>query len=378
MADDPQSALTEPDKATDKATAQAGWPKRILRGTWRWTKRISLVLIVVLLIARASLGLWLPSVANRAAAPYQLHVAWDDLDLSVLGLSLDLVGLRVVPLPENELEGEERDKYLATQQPLARLDDLGLDADVSALLTGDLSVHRIEVGGLETWLARDADGTWNFERHLPAPSTEPATAESEEETEEADSGVASDTESEPQDPAALDFSSPIAISTIDLHGIRVHLNDAMTQPTLDTVLDLQLSVRDVGHPERPIQARLTGRAEGVLDALLLEAEADLGVAKLLVGLNLEVNGVGLEALQPYLAEVGIQPSASKLNARMGATVDLKPLAGPGGRSGSEEVGDEKALDLGGTIRLNTVVLDADGEVAIELLPTTIEVTRARS
>ncbi|QDV06805.1 hypothetical protein Poly30_23200 [Planctomycetes bacterium Poly30] len=351
--------------------------RRAVRGIWRWTKRIVIAVAVVLLIARATIGLWLPSLANRVAAPYDLHVTWEDLDLSILGLSLDLMGLRVVPLPETELAGDERDQYLATAQPLARLDDLGLDADVSALFRGDIRVHRVEVGGLETWLSRDAEGAWNFERHLPTPA--PAGSEPEEATtveppkieEAADAAE----EAPAADPSAIDFSSPVEISTIDLHGIRVHLNDALAKPTLDTVFDLHASIRDVGHPERPIQARITARAEHVLDALLLTAEADLGEAKLLVDLNFEVDGVGLRTLAPYLALVGIEPSASKLNARVGASVDLTPLARATGANDSE---DDDVVDLGGTLTLRNVSVDADGEVAVLLLPTTVVVNRART
>ena len=72
----------------ESPAVSSGRPRRIFRGIWRWTKRIALVVAAILLIARATLGLWLPGLANRAVAPYDLHVTWEDLDLSILGLSL--------------------------------------------------------------------------------------------------------------------------------------------------------------------------------------------------------------------------------------------------------------------------------------------------
>jgi hypothetical protein len=326
------------------------------------------------LVGRVTLGLWLPKLANRAVAPYDLHVSWDDFDLSVLGLSLDLVGVRVVPLPETEGEGgPPTEEELAKIAPLARLDDLGLDADVSGLLTGDLRVHRVEVSGLEAWVSRDASGAWSYERHLPEPSAEDAeeTAAPSTSQDPKSPNAPSPQESEAADPEPLDFSSPVEISTIDLAGVRLHLKDALAAPALDTALDLDLSVRDVGNPDRPIQARLVVRAAEILDALVLSAEADLGVAKLIVDLDLQVDGVGTARLAPYLAPLGIVPTANKLNADLAAQVNLAPVEIPGAAT-------DEVLDLGGHVTLSSVRVDADGEVAAQLEETVIQVTRARS
>ena len=370
-----------PAPAPANTSPARGPARRVASGVWRWTKRIALAAAVVLLVGRATIGLWLPMVANRAVAPYDLHVSWDDFDLSLLGLSLDLVGVRVVPLPESDgTEGSSpTEEELAQIQPLARLDDLGFDADVSALLTGDLRVHRVEVSGLEAWVSRDADGLWNYERHLPAPAAEGAAeGAAEVAAKETVEPVVEERAPDAEEPSAenpepLDFSSPIEISTIDIAGVRLHLHDALAVPTLDTALDLDVSVRDVGHPNRPIQARVVARAEEILDTLVLTAEADLGVAKLLVDLKLQVDGVGVHRLSPYLAPLGIVPSANKLNALIAAQVDLAPVD-----AGAAEADAQEVLDLAGNITLSTVRIDADGVVAAELLETNVKVTRARS
>ncbi|MEM8709866.1 MAG: DUF748 domain-containing protein, partial [Planctomycetota bacterium] len=377
---------TADESAPSVPGSRPGVLRRFFSGLWRWTKRVAIVLAAVLLIGRATLGLWLPKVANAALKPMGLHVSWTDLDLSLLGLSLDLVGVRVVPLPEEGAAAANEPKaletYLATARPLARIDDLGLDADVSALLTGDLRVHRVEVGGVEAWIDRSAEGTWSFERHLPAPAESADAADGESESDsEGETGDEGDSPAEDPDSAAqpkpLDFTIPVEIATVDLHGVRLHLDDQAATPALVTTLDLSAQVRDVGHDDRPIEVRITGAAEGVLDALLVEASATLGVATVVVDLDAQITGVGLQSLRPYLVAAGIEPSASKLNARTSARIDLAPLQ-PEGTAAAGDDGDSDVVDLCGTIELSELALDADGEIAAELKPTKIQVSRARA
>ena len=140
----------------------------------RWMRRlgrVAIFLFALLLIARATHSFWLPPVVDGAAASGDLALVYRDLDLSVTGGRIDLWGVEVWPR-DAMASGDEADAGPESGDtrttPLARLAYLGVDVDVSALLTGTLRVHRVELDGVELALERDGHGEWNFERHLEA------------------------------------------------------------------------------------------------------------------------------------------------------------------------------------------------------------------
>jgi len=334
-----------PDAATAKRPGRA---RRLLRGAFRWTRRIVVVVALVVVVARASMGLWLPRVVDAVTHPMGLDVAWQDLDLSILGVSADVTGLRVVALEDEN--GERRDEAaLAAARPIARLDDIGFDVDVSGLLAGERRIHRVEVSGLEAWIERDADGTWSFERFLPAPA---------EQGEESADDVASE-DAEPADAEAseeADFTPPVELTSLSVSGVRVHLVDRTCD--LDTALDVDALVRDLGHPERPMQVSLSAAAEGVLDSLRVAGEGTLRGPEADLDLTARLAGADLQRLAPYLALVGVRPEADRLDASLRAEVRM---AGT----------DDGAAT--GSIRIADVEVRADGEVeaGVEAVEATI-------
>lgn len=341
--------------------APAGRFRRLLRGTWRWTKRIAIAVGVLLVVGRLTMPLWLGPAANAAAKGAGLHVSWADMDLSLLGLSVDVNGLRVVPLRDEN--GAERDaEALRSAEPFALLDDLGADLDVSALLTGTLRAHRVEVGGLEAWLSRDAAGVWNFETFAPAGDDleEPTKQDPEAPAPKADS-------SDPAEDAAIDFSSPIEIASVAVGGVRLHVRDDAVAPVLDTTLELDALLRDVGHQGRPMGLRVVARAPELLDVMTIEGTVTGREATLTVDLDGRIDGVGLARMAPYLEPAGLRPAASNLDARFSLNADLRPVPG---------TGEDTPLALTGSATFGGLAVTADGEPALELAGTTLTLERA--
>lgn len=322
----------------------------LLRRLLRLARRILLVVLVILVITRITMGLWLPPVARSAAKGAGVHVEWADLDLSLLGLSIDVTGLRVVPLRGDD--GAERTgDELAAAQPLARLDDLGLDVDASALLTGTLRVHRVEASGLDLWLSRDGEGVWNVQRLTPPAEDDeqaPEVADDDEQTAEA---------SPPGEPGPVDFTSPAEVGSVTLAGLRVHLDDRFVEPALDTTLEANLFLRDVGHEVRAAELGVELRAAGLLDVATVRGEVDARGSELDADLGVDVAGIDLDALAPYLAPMGIAPVAH----RLGTGLSLRA-----------ELGAADGQPVAGTLRLADVEVRADGEV--ELAAPDVEVT----
>ena len=127
------------------------------RGCRRWLVRIAGAMAVLLIALRIALPFAVPFALEKAAAAYGLDASLEDADFVVLGgyVSLRELELRPQDAPEDT-------------PPLARTSSAVVDVDLSALFTGTLRIHRIEVDELEVWAERDEEGTWSFERHLPA------------------------------------------------------------------------------------------------------------------------------------------------------------------------------------------------------------------
>ncbi|MCP3916793.1 MAG: DUF748 domain-containing protein [bacterium] len=322
------------------------WRRRLLR--------IGLVLIALLVLIRVTIPLWLPPTLDRLVAGRGLALAYDDLDLSVAGGRLDLRGVRLSPRPEDEQQDDAR------PLPLVGLEYLGFDLDVSALLTGTVRVHRVDVDGLRIEIERDASGRWNFEDHLPAAdSDEPAEADAESPTESSTREGAE----EAAEPRPLDFGVPLELTALGVRSVRVHLIDALADPPLDTHIDLDVALTDVGHPTQPLRLSVAGWAPELLDALRVEVHATLGERTVDARIGVNVAGLHVRRLAPYLAAAGIRPEAKQLDLSLDVDVDLAP-------TGAETV------DLAGSAHLRHLALRADLEEALALDAATIEVTSA--
>ena len=81
--------------------------RRFRRRLFRWTRRAVLSAMLLALVARLTMPLWVGPLVRGFAAGRGLHVSWADADLSLIGLSLDVSGLRVIPLEDESGRSEE-------------------------------------------------------------------------------------------------------------------------------------------------------------------------------------------------------------------------------------------------------------------------------
>ncbi|MEZ5965389.1 MAG: DUF748 domain-containing protein [Planctomycetota bacterium] len=197
------------------------------------------------------------------------------------------------------------------------------DLDVSALLFGRVSVHALAVDGLRATLVRGADGRWQWPKQ-PAAAPNPAVP------------AAPVPEPAPAAPGPVDLSSPVAIASAHLGGVRVSLRDEFVQPAIVTEVALAATVQDVGHDSRPARLEVDLSASDLVDALRLRARARSGVRTLDLAADLDLLGLR-RAAAPYLAELGLEPHAERGDAEVSIRAELAPrVDDPVGASGTLE------------------------------------------
>lgn len=313
------------------------------RRVLRWIRNLVLGLIALLVIAVLTQSLWLPKLVGKLAADQGLDVRYDDLDLWPLGGALSLTGVQVRELPP-----EGSDPASADAQPLLlRLDYLHADADISALLTGDLRVHRVEIDGVDAWLARDADGAWNFDPLLARWAADSEASTTDDEPEEAPP------EAEPEEPKPWDLRSPVRVDAVRAQGLRLHFADALAEPALDTRLDLHLAISDIGVADTPARLMLSADAPEVLDGLRIDGTVDTSESELAARLAVDLFGLHLPRIQHLLASAGIQPVADQHAFRLQLEADLS-------------VPEPDPHSLTGELRVREVALTADLQPALTL------------
>ena len=314
-------------------------------GRWRrWLKRIVVIAVLLAVVMRLALPLVLPSIVRNLAGRKGLEVSWEKLDLSLLGGSLELWHLDARwKAPEGQEEG--------SGDAIAQLEYVTVDADVSALFTGDLKVHRVEADGIDLFLEREADGTWALSRLAGEPA--PVEAEPREEERPPDA--------EPES-GLIDFALPLEIAAVRLQHLRVSLSDA-SQPEQDpVVLDLSARVSDLGCEDRPARLQVLAHSAQVLDVLRVEGEVVAAGPTLDAELEVEVGGLRPGPLEGLLTEVGLRPVAEALSCSMTTQVGV-------------EVESLEASSASASASIQNVVLRADLEEAVALDDLQIEVAQ---
>ncbi len=320
-----------------------------LRRVLRWIRNLVLGVLALLVLVVLTQSLWLPRLVSKLAADQGLDVSYDDLDLWPLGGALSLTGVQVRELPP-----EGSDPETAAPQPLLlRLDYLHADADISALVTGDLRVHRVELDGVDAWLARDANGAWNFDPLLDrwAADGETSTTDKPEEA-----------EPEAEEPGPWDLRSPLRVDALRAQGLRLHFADALARPALETRFDLQLAISDIGVEDTPARLVLSADAPEVLDGLRIDGTVDSSESELAARLEVDLFGLHLPRIHHLLSSAGIQPVAGQHAFRLQLETDLA-------------VPESDPQSLTGELRVRDVALTADLHPALELIELKIPLER---
>jgi hypothetical protein len=281
-------------------TPEAAPPRRRPRRLWRWTRRIALAALVLLVAARIALPFVLPSIVDSVAAGFGLSARYEALELSILGGNLTLRRLQVAARPA---EGGEA--QAPADDPYLELEYAHVDVDVSALFGGTVRLHRVEVDGLDLLLERSTDGGIRFLEHF-APGPE-AVAE----TGAPEAGAEPDT----GPPDALALNLPVQIDGIRIQHTRARLVDRRTEPAVDTWVEAHVRITDLGRPDRPARIEITAQGPDLLDRLALLGSLSASERALEARFDLAVDGAHPGPAATWLRPLGLTPVARSLDAR---------------------------------------------------------------
>ena len=237
----------------------------------RWLALAAAAVVAVLGAALAGLAIWLPSyvrsepvrarIETAAETALGRQVEWQDLSVSVLPPSLDVLGARVAG------EAPGAPDWLTAEE-------ISLRVALLPLLGGAVVLDSLRIEAPELRLARTADGLTLPGRARP------------------------DAEVPPDANAGETAGAAMAVREIELHDARLHFEDRTQSPPIGFALDdVDLTLR--GHsPRRPFEVTGTATAP---DGGTLAAH---GTAALDGALDLEaeLDRFGLDPARPFLAE----------------------------------------------------------------------------
>lgn len=285
--------------------------------------RTALALVVLAVLLRAALPLALPRALAAWAESNGLRADYGELDLSLLGGSVDLWHL-VIDRAEPE----------PGAAPLLALEFATVDVDVSALFAGRLRIHRVEVDGLDLSLRRRADGSLDLPFGGGAPP-EPAAAE------------------EPGEPGPPPVALPLELAALRVQDVRVRFVDLSVEPPLDLPLELELALSDLGSPERPARLDLRFAAGEALDELRVTGTIETPPGRARAELALDVDALHPRVLAGLLAPLGLEPLAERVEASLAVRAEL-----------ASDGADEPSVAA--ELRLADLRVAADGDAALEL------------
>ncbi|MCB9889426.1 MAG: DUF748 domain-containing protein [Planctomycetes bacterium] len=287
---------TEPTETTPPAVpAQVPAPRRRRWRRWLWRSFVAVVVLAV--VVRVALPFALPRILDAVAAREGIRCSYEDLDLALL--------LGEVRLTNLTLHARSEDRA-AAEPLLARLEYAAVDVDMSALLTGKLRVHRLEVDGLDVELHRGTDGVLQWAK-LTKPSTAPA-----EQPAAPAAKPAPAPGSGPRDPA--DLSLPLLVDAIRVQHVRVHVIDESTAPRVDTWVEAHVRVTDLGHRERPARVQIHAHGPDLLDGFTIDGTVRQEPEKVEAKFALGLEGLHLPAAACWLRPLGLSPHARSLMA----------------------------------------------------------------
>ena len=312
-----------------------------LRDLWRvrWV-RIVAIGAALLLVARAGLGLLLRTVVNATVEDYGLVADWDELNLSLFGGHGELRGLTLCDVNE-----------LAAEQPYVEIEYGVFDLRVRSLFAGELHVRRAEVDGLDAWVVRENDGTWNLASLLDGDLAELLRG-----GDPVEEDPSTDEEREP-----FDLSPPLVVEALRLQHAHLHFVDRAVEPALDLTLEANVGLSRLGDAERP--ARLSASVLGgdLFEAAQLTGELAWNADAIDVELEARAGALNPHVVERTLTSLDLVPVAEAIEGRLSA------------RARVAVVGQERE-ELEASFELRDVHVTADGqeELALDRLSVALE------
>ena len=305
------------ERPGDPAEHEERQPRRL----WRWTKRLTLLFLLITTVTRFALPPLLPKLLEGPLSAHGLALDWERLELSLFGGHLKVQHLDL-------WSGERSAGPPVDGSGLVHVEFLVADVDMSALLFGRLRIQRLEIDGVDLRIERNKQGQIDWMHAFAGEGSSNAT-KGKNTGENEFAGLLDAL------PENLDF--PIEVSAARLQHLRLTFIDQATELQVLTT-EMQLRLSDLGHDRRDGRFSFNASSSGLLDRFHVEGPLRFsshpgGTPKappmigLDVALNLELLGLRPKAIAPLLAELGIQARDEDLDA----SGDLRLAIGPGRR-----------------------------------------------
>lgn len=266
----------------------------------KWRRRF-LRLAVLAVIARLALAYGAAPALGFMAGMLNLESDVESIEFDVLAGEARLYGLSLWHTAGDEHE------------PILELEYASVDVAVLELFRGNLIVRRVESDGLDLHLTRDEFARWNV-----APVIQPFLTKNAQTA--ADEPVAS--REELSGPASFDL--PFVIEALRGTHLRLHLDDALADPPLDTTVTALVRLTDLGDKDRMTKLSIAAAGPQVLDVFELESTAEISGPEVDASVVLRMRGLRPGPLAGYLELVGVTPTAERIDAD--ARFDVDALA----------------------------------------------------
>ncbi len=337
------------------------------RGRWRrrlWWSFVTLVVIAVIL--RVTLWLALPSILRSSFADYDLGCEYERLHLNLLTGDLELWHLNISP--RRAAANDSADGTTAVDPPasdadarveddLVELEYCRADVAIAQLFFGRLVVRRVEVDGMDVLIERDATGAFpGLERFLrrddAPPEPEPTTTE----------------ERAADEAQLIDLALPFELNALRLQHVQTRFRDLSVSPPIDTRLDLNLRISNLGSTARPTRFDLAITSPPLFESLRVEALGTSNHRKLDYDFKVVGRGLQPKSLAGYLHAAGARAHAQSIDFGFDGAVHLEALPAPDSTTDAAKSDEptEPGTAVAGSLELSGLTLQADGNEAASL------------
>jgi hypothetical protein len=277
----------------------------------RWRRRLLWCAALVVAL-RVALGFSLPWVADLAVKGLGLRLCWQSASLSLCGGSLEIEDLTVAA-------------RAAPQEapPLVKVARIAVDVEMLSLLS--LPTLRVAaVDGLRLRLERGADGRLVLPPELIAPPEAAPAAPAAPASRPAAASVPSAAPATAAAATDSPWALPFRVRVLRIYDLRCEVLDPALPGAHRVDLHGDVLLQDLGDPAR--QAHLLARftSPQMLDQLRVEAHAVPKGSEATANLDVDLRGLRLRVLDPWLRAAGIEPVAHSHSGSVHVTAHTGP------------------------------------------------------
>jgi hypothetical protein len=261
----------------------------------KWRRRLSITAVFLVAIAvflRIVVALLLPLVISRVAHSYDLKCKYDRLSLSISGGYAEIWNLQLSPR-----EGGDA---------VIQSDYCQGEISVLNLFRGRLVIYRLAADGVEMNIQRTADGNIPLLARFIIPSGN-------------SSGGSSGSPVRP-----IQLQPSLRIDALRLSHVRAHFEDDYLNPMFHADFSLDVRLNNFGGRTKQTEFELDFSSDPVLDLLQIEGHGQVENQLLNAEVNVLMRGLHPKTAAPYLAALGLRPTADDMSAYLHGRLQASP------------------------------------------------------